>query len=241
MAKYFVEDASLTSVADAIRAKGGTSEALSFPDGFVSAVEGIQAGGGDPGELLRLRAMNASTDLVLDMQGNTQGVGAFSGWTNLKTAKIINTYCNGWTGESAFNGCSNLERVELVGRTDKESGMPYYGFRNCPKMKELVLRRFNGYDGTSYLSSQNFRLLAIERNSVPYLSAGTALDNTAFKTGGGVFLINASQVENCKTATNWSAVYAYGNRFLPLEDYTVDGTTSGEIDWDKVNALFEEA
>ena len=41
-----VLDAGLTSVADAIRARGGTSEQLAFPGGFVSAVEGIQAGGG---------------------------------------------------------------------------------------------------------------------------------------------------------------------------------------------------
>ena len=40
-----VLDAGLTSVADAIRAKGGTSEQLAFPNGFVSAVEGIQSGG----------------------------------------------------------------------------------------------------------------------------------------------------------------------------------------------------
>ena len=40
-----VLDASLTSVADAIRAKGGTSEQLAFPDGFVSAVDEIKAGG----------------------------------------------------------------------------------------------------------------------------------------------------------------------------------------------------
>ena len=44
-----VLDANLTSVADAIRAKGGTSEPLSFPEGFISAVEGIQAGGGGSG------------------------------------------------------------------------------------------------------------------------------------------------------------------------------------------------
>ena len=34
-------DADLTSVADAIRSKGETSGSLAFPDGFVSAVEGI--------------------------------------------------------------------------------------------------------------------------------------------------------------------------------------------------------
>lgn len=35
-------DADLTSVANAIRTKGGTSGALSFPNGFISAVEAIE-------------------------------------------------------------------------------------------------------------------------------------------------------------------------------------------------------
>lgn len=38
-------DADLTSVANAIRTKGGTSAALAFPAGFVSAVEAIETGG----------------------------------------------------------------------------------------------------------------------------------------------------------------------------------------------------
>ena len=46
MAYRKVNDTSLASVADAIRAKGGTSDALIFPDGFVSAISAIQAGGG---------------------------------------------------------------------------------------------------------------------------------------------------------------------------------------------------
>ena len=39
-------DADLGKVADSIRAKSGTSEALAFPDGFSSAVENIETGGG---------------------------------------------------------------------------------------------------------------------------------------------------------------------------------------------------
>ena len=39
-------DADLTSVANAIRTKGGTSAQLAFPAGFVSAVEAIPTGGG---------------------------------------------------------------------------------------------------------------------------------------------------------------------------------------------------
>lgn len=39
-------DADLTSVANAIRTKGGTSADLAFPSGFVSAIEAIETGGG---------------------------------------------------------------------------------------------------------------------------------------------------------------------------------------------------
>ena len=41
-----VLDAGMKSVADAIRAKAGTTDLLEWPDGFKSAVEGIQTGGG---------------------------------------------------------------------------------------------------------------------------------------------------------------------------------------------------
>ena len=49
MAYRTVNDTSIASVADAIRAKGGTSDALIFPDGFVSAISAIQTGGGSGG------------------------------------------------------------------------------------------------------------------------------------------------------------------------------------------------
>ena len=45
--EYLVNSADLTAVADALRAKGGTSDSLEFPSGFVSAIQVIQAGGGN--------------------------------------------------------------------------------------------------------------------------------------------------------------------------------------------------
>lgn len=45
MADYLVTDTELTSIADAIRTKGGTSASLTFPTGFVSAVNDIPSGG----------------------------------------------------------------------------------------------------------------------------------------------------------------------------------------------------
>ena len=41
---YTTQASSLTAVADAIRAKGGTSADLTYPDGFVAAIENISSG-----------------------------------------------------------------------------------------------------------------------------------------------------------------------------------------------------
>ena len=43
---YLVQDTSLTAVADAIRAKAGGSDPLTFPAGMVDAIAGIASGGG---------------------------------------------------------------------------------------------------------------------------------------------------------------------------------------------------
>lgn len=46
MTDYLTTDTELTAVADAIRAKGGTSAALEWPDGYVDAIDAIETGGG---------------------------------------------------------------------------------------------------------------------------------------------------------------------------------------------------
>lgn len=46
MAEYLATDSDMTKVADAIRAKGGTTAALAWPDGYKKAIDAIQTGGG---------------------------------------------------------------------------------------------------------------------------------------------------------------------------------------------------
>lgn len=46
---YIVSDTDMTAVANAIRAKGGTSDPLSFPTGFCDAISQISGGGGSSG------------------------------------------------------------------------------------------------------------------------------------------------------------------------------------------------
>ena len=52
MAEYLTNTTDLTKVASAIREKGGTSDPLVYPDGFVTAIQAIQTGGSStPGTL----------------------------------------------------------------------------------------------------------------------------------------------------------------------------------------------
>ena len=44
MAEYLMDTTDLTKIASAIRAKGGTSDTLVYPDGFVTAIQAIQTG-----------------------------------------------------------------------------------------------------------------------------------------------------------------------------------------------------
>ena len=56
MAEYLTNTTDLTKVASAIREKGGTSDPLVYPDGFVTAIGNIQTGGsptpGAPGDII---------------------------------------------------------------------------------------------------------------------------------------------------------------------------------------------
>lgn len=72
MADYKVTDTELTSIANAIRTKGGTQAQLVFPTGFVSAVQAIPTGGGGAIDLYP----NTNPDYYMDFAGLICKIGA---------------------------------------------------------------------------------------------------------------------------------------------------------------------
>ena len=89
-------------------------------------------------------------------------------------------------------------------------------FNGCRKLTMLILR------SETVCTMSNISVF----NDSPFASGGT----------GGKCLVPRSLIETYQTATNWSTLYAAGTcTFLALEDYTVDGTITGEIDLDKLN------
>ena len=104
MAEYLTNTADLTKVASAIRAKAGTTEPLEWPDGFATAISGIETGGGGD------NADGVIDKSVVSITSNAAEVGqyAFCECEILETASFPEaTKIQG----GAFSGCKALVSV----------------------------------------------------------------------------------------------------------------------------------
>lgn len=103
--EYAVNRADLTAVADAIRAKGGTSDALAFPGGFVGAVAAIQVGSGGSGSGNAIQiGQNTNAPNFLNLfwalENGTAKTGEFTLASNLPNTETLLID----TGLAAVNG-----------------------------------------------------------------------------------------------------------------------------------------
>lgn len=111
-------DADLTSVANAIRTKGGTSTQLAFPAGFVSAVEAIPTGGG--GDITADEiASHTLKDITITLQIiPTNGYSFYS--QDIETIQAPNLVVLG--GVANFSYCRKLKSIIFPELTTISSG-----------------------------------------------------------------------------------------------------------------------
>ena len=105
--EYLVSDTQIASIADAIRSKGGTTDALVFPTGFVSAIEAIQTG---------TSIIKTRYDTIVDY--------TFDGTSTLSTAEGLSDYI-------LFNGCKAVWNKDAHGNLLKAVRM--WGYIECTK------------------------------------------------------------------------------------------------------------
>lgn len=156
MAYRKVDEASLTAVANSIRAKGGTTGALAFPDGFVSAVQAIQAGGGVADSSLKDVIERTAVNPTLPSDLTKIGDYAFRNCTNLALTSLpvgltsisrgafttctyiaLTSLPDGLTsiGSSAFSRCTNLALTSLPGGLKSIDG---YAFQSCTGLTTIT-------------------------------------------------------------------------------------------------------
>lgn len=109
---------------------------------------------------------------------------------------------------SALTNCTMLEYVDLP----MCKSIINYGLRNNAKLATVILR--------------SEKLCAL---------SNYALNGTKIWSGTGYVYVPAALIESYQAATNWKTIYGKNaNAFRALEDYTVDGTITGELDPSKV-------
>lgn len=232
-------DADLTSVANAIRTKGGTSASLAFPAEFVQAIGDIPSGGGT--DYLAELANGALTELDDDnivalkqgnmIRGNTTITRIF-----LKNCKSI---------EAGYALAANNAQTCVLPSLEYVTNSGGYnfgtsGFKKIDfgvKFPTTSLGLINGF-----LTSASALTVLILRNStniVPMNNLNT-FNGTPFKSGGtgGTIYIPKALYDHLgdggsldyKAATNWSAVNGYGTitwaqiEGSQYENYYADGT-----------------
>lgn len=206
-------DNGLTSIADAIRTKGGTSADLTFPDGFVDAVEAIPTGGSsdtfaqicnrtissyESTELLIIptNTLRSNTTLTSIKAPNLENLGSYAlGGFRGAVIALPGFKGNGNTDGYYFSGATTLTTVDFG-----------------PLLVRLNPNFFNG--------ATNLDTLIIRKTTIPSLNNVTALSTTKFKNGGAGGTIYIPKVLydhlgdgtafDYKNATNWSTVDGYG-------------------------------
>lgn len=223
MADYLTTDTDLTSVADAIRAKGGTSAALEWPSGYVDAVDAIPTGitptgtisiaqngtydvtdyasasvnvSGDDGSFKDVIERTAATPML---PSNLTKIGnyAFYGCSNLALTSLPSGVTS--IGTYAFYGCGNLALTSLPSGV---TGIGNCAFQNCSKLALTSLP-----SGVTIIGSNMFRSCSnLALTSLP--SGVTSIDTYAFfgcsnialtSLPSGVKTIGASAFYNCKS------------------------------------------
>lgn len=215
--RYEVTGESLTSVADAIRERAGTTEPLAFPDEYESVVRGIP-------DYLEQRISNTLVEYESDKVLTAWTQYLFASCTSLQKVTLPNVTT---LGHHSFDGCTSLVELNVPKAVEFGSDLIV-----STKIKVLDLPSATRFRQMS-LRNSSLEALVLRGNTIPSVDNSNFLAGTPIANGTGYIYIRRSLVDSCKAATN---IAVYASQVRALEDWTVDGTITGELDWDRINA-----
>lgn len=231
-----------------ISIEGGTSKRLLTAGKYCSGdiiVKAVGSGGVDT----RLNGIVEGTLTELDDDSITQTRSyAFYGAGNLARVNLTNltslgsyTFANCTSLVSvnlpnltsavttfAFDGCSALQHVNFPNATAANN----YSFQDCASIEKVELGVATTLGSYSFRRS-GIKALIIRNNTsnLTKLNSTNAFSNCPIETGEGYIYFPRDYVESYKAATGWKT---YADQIRALEDYTVDGTITGELDENKI-------
>ena len=191
--EYLTNTTDLTSVANAIRTKGGTTAQLVYPSGFVSAINAIDTGGGGG------RDEEVEAAFISGVSTTFPAT-----YKNTVATKIKNI---------CFNGYTKLISVEFPMVT----GVGTQAFQNCISLKKADFSVLTSINILAFNVCRALEALIIRTNSVCTLAGTNAFaNNSGIAAGTGYVYVPSALVDSYKAATNWST---YANQIRAIEDY----------------------
>ena len=219
-------DTDLTSVADAIREKAGTTEELAFPGGFVSALDGLvdnetyfaQVFNGEIAELKNSKITKLTSDLCRNNQNltvvdlpNVTSIGS-SNFNNCKALSQVNFPKLKTMGASNFEVAAFEEIILPELETITGWGYNFCGCRveriYLPKLKNLTLAEFSG--------CASLVTVVLGAETVCEMPNVNVFNQTPVQKGTGFVYVPRALVDSYKSATNWST---YASQIRAIEDY----------------------
>lgn len=145
----------------------------------------------------------------------------FSYCKQIQEINLPSLYSMGTSCTNTFDGCTALRKLNL-GELEYLTGN---NFNNCTSLEELDL----GASITT-IASNGLRYLTVIKKIIirtptvcSYYTTSASYDPTSADYR---IYVPRALVDSYKTATNWSRL---ADKFVALEDYTNDGTTTGNV------------
>ena len=167
---------------------------------------------------------------------------AFESCTSLTSVyfPLVTKLGNSSTGGSAnaFQSCTNLVEVDFPLATTVGNYVFYkcsslttvnlplveyvygYGLAQCVSLEKIDFPLLKSISGNAFASDNKLKTLILRGETVCTLSSVNAFSGTPFASGGtgGTVYVPQELIEQYKTATNWSTLYAQGTcNFVAIE------------------------
>lgn len=202
-------DADLTMVADAIRARAGTTEPLAFPEGMKEAVEGIT---NDTQQIIDSFLTKSITHIYSEITSPIVNYMCTS-LVNLVSADFPNLTA---TYAGAFERCEKLTDVNIP--NVKKFGND--AFSRCTALRKVDLPKVTAIGSSVFWLCSSLTTVILRANQVATLENTNAFDRSPFASGGtgGTVYVPSALIAQYQTATNWSTLYAAGTcNFVAIE------------------------
>lgn len=131
-------------------------------------------------------------------------------------------------GHARIEARIDCSLTELI--SDRETFVATYAFYNC-ELEFVDLAAVTAIYAHAFNGNYPMYTFVLRSSTVCTLASTNAFYNGPIKWAEGYIYVPSDLLSDYKKATNWST---YAAQFRALEEYTVDGTTTGAFDRSKI-------